>query len=150
MPRIRYRRSYDFSLYEDELPTDEREERDYEENSGNSWLSNAVIASQLSESRIKTAIKALKAQIAVLENELLSRRLTHSYETRTDWNKIGRPRKRESVERSTSASTGRAVKRGSQFQKIAATLRKLGIKDVPALLAEWSKIQEKKGKDDEE
>jgi uncharacterized small protein (DUF1192 family) len=139
MPRLRYKKSYDFTLYEE----DEREAV-----SGNSWLSNATIAAQLSDKKIKQTISALKAQITVLEAELLSRRLNGGHETNRNWNKIGNLRGPEDGERLYYRANRKDSKprKHKQFQKVTAlrkTLAKLGVKDVNALLNEWSKITEK-------
>lgn len=152
MPRLRYKKSYDFTLYEQE---DERSDTENgsgdetEESSGRSWLSNAVIASQLSETKIKQAIAALKAQISVLESELLSRRLSGGHIPNKNWNNIGnvrRPKDANSLQQQSSARKGRRSSKCNQFQKVAAlrkTLKKLGVVDIDELLATWSKLNEK-------
>lgn len=147
MPRLRYKRSYDFTLYEQN-----DEEMFSESSSGSSWLSNAAIASQLSDSKIKAAISSLKAQITVLEAELLSRRLTGNRQTtKKAWAKIGDAYYEEDTERVRSPKRNKkATSRDSsqyQFAKVASlrrTLAKLGVKDVDALLKEWSKLNERK------
>lgn len=146
MPRIRYRRSYDFELYEqsDETTSEESEYESRENASGNSWLSNATIASQLSDTKIKAAISALKAQITVLEAELLSRHLVSGNKTGKNWDEIGRLRGPEDGERLyprlRSRNTGRKCKTFKKVASLRKTLAKLGVKDVDALLQEWSKI----------
>lgn len=145
MPRLRYKRSWDFTLFEEN-------EDDRESASGNSWLSNAAMASQLSDAKIKSTIIALKAQITVLEAELLSRRLTSGNKSGKNWNNIGNVRKQQHEERlyyATDRGNVRTRRKGNQFQvqKIASirkTLKKLGVVDVDALLNEWSKITERK------
>src|SRR5215475_8451305 len=141
MPRIRYRRDYDFTLYptEDEDSDQEQTATEYIERSGNSWLSNSVIASQLPERKIKDAIRSLKAQIAALETELLSRRLTGNSETRRleftlYGDPIDKPRKRRTAE--SKRKTGHSKK----FNSLRTTLKKLGVQDIDSLLNEWSKI----------
>jgi len=140
MPRIRYRRSYDFTLFE------QSDERDYgeeqEEISGQSWLSNAAIASQLPESRIKDAIKSLKNQIAVLEAELLSRRFNHSSRPHENWNEIGNVRRKKVTKEPTINARDRRRDLKS-IRHIKVTLAKLGVTDVDALIVEWEKIQQK-------
>lgn len=158
MPRIRYRRSHDFRLFE---PADERdfiEESEEESPSGNSWLSNANMAALLSDAKIKKAIAALKAQITVLEAELLSRRFAREHEFGEDWDEIGNLRGPEDGERlyprSDKSTSPRRNKGTHQFKKLSrlrATLRKLGVTDVESLLNEWGKIaaQAAKGESDE-
>lgn len=152
MPRIRYRRSYDFTLYESADETSNRQDDETgseEESSGRSWLSNAVIASQLSDTKIKAAIAALKAQITVLESELLSRRIGHSSGDGKNWNEIGQLRGPSHAEKLWSKPTKRRNSTVNQFQKLSklkATLAKLGVKDVDALLNEWIKLNEKDDK----
>lgn len=149
MPRLRYKKSYDFTLYESE---DERSDQENEsggneeESSGRSWLSNAVIASQLSDAKIKEAIAALKAQITILESELLSRRLSNSSTARKSWDKIGQLRGPAHAEKLWNKPTKRRTATATQFQKLSAirsTLAKLGVKNVDELIATWSKINEK-------
>lgn len=158
MPRIRYRRDYDFRLYEqpDEDSLSENgengEENDRQENpSGASWLSNSAIASQLSNAKIKQVITSLKAQISVLETELLSRHLSNSSANSKNWRNIGNARskqnKQNGEERLYPKVIGRTSKRrNATFKKVASlrlTLKKLGVANVDELLATWSKIQEK-------
>lgn len=130
---------------------DEREETDgdygRESPTGSSWLSNASIASLLSESKIKATISALKAQITVLEAELLSRRLSRSHHNYTNWDDIGTLRGPEDgerlyprVNRKDSKSRRRKSSTLPKIASIRATLKKLGVADVDALLQEWSKI----------
>jgi hypothetical protein len=151
MPRLRYKKSYDFTLYEQEDETSDRQDNaggEEEESTGRSWLSNAVIASQLSEAKIKKAISALKAQITVLEAELLSRRLGNSHNSYKNWDEIGDSHRRKNEEQLWDSKPRR--RRNStvyQFQKVASlrkTLTKLGVKDVDKLIAEWSKLNERK------
>jgi hypothetical protein len=149
MPRLRYKKSYDFTLYEQEDEESNRQNHgsgEETETTGKSWLSNAVIASQLSEAKIKTTISALKAQISVLEAELLSRRLNNSHVFHQDWNKIGNARRPKDAEKLWDRPRRRRNSTVYQFQKVASlrkTLAKLGVADVDALLAAWSKINEK-------
>lgn len=137
---MKRRRDYDFSFRADEEDPRERA-------SGNSWLSNATIASQLSEARIEQAISALKAQITVLEAELLSRRLANSHTNYKDWDEIGDLRGPEDGERlyprvNRKRNRDRKHKTLQKVASLRKTLKKLGIKDVDSLLAEWSKIVE--------
>jgi len=144
LPRIRYRRDYDwtpnFRSSEDFGESDDRLSEEDESVSGNSWLSNAAIAAQLSEARIKTAIKSLKAQITVLEAELLSRRLMGGNKTHKDWDNIGDGYPKENGKRYAASSPKRRNSKNSQFSQIRKTLKKLGVKDVNALLDEWNKM----------
>ena len=150
MPRLRYKKSYDFTLYEqaDERDVEEGGEEEYP--SGNSWLSNAAIAGQLSEDKIRKAISALKAQITILEAELLSRRFARSNEANSIWDQIGNLRGPENGERLYPRTNRTPTKRRKAAQvhfaklsKIRQTLKNLGVIDVDKLLAEWSKINEK-------
>jgi len=134
LPRIKYRRDYDWTP---DFTTAGEED---EQITGNSWLSNAVIASQLSEDRIKTAIQALKAQITVLENELLSRRLGHRHQTYKDWDAIGDSYPEQDGKRYSRSSSGRRDRSSDRYKKIRKTLKKLGVADVNALLQEWEKL----------
>jgi len=151
MPRLRYKKSYDFTLYEQEDETSNRQDdegREEEESSGRSWLSNSVIASQLSEAKIKKAISALKAQITVLEAELLSRRLSDSHATYKNWNEIGDSHRRKNEEqlwdRKPRKRRNSTVYQFQKVSKLRSTLAKLGVKDVDKLIAEWSKLNERK------
>jgi hypothetical protein len=150
MPRLRYKKSYDFTLYEQEDETSDRQDdegREEEESTGRSWLSNAVIASQLSEAKIKKAISALKAQITVLEAELLSRRLSDRHITHKNWDEIGDSHRPKNAEELWDRPRKRRNSTLYQFQKVSklrTTLAKLGVKDVDKLLAEWSKLNERK------
>lgn len=159
MPRIRYRRSYDFSLYEqsDERTFEQNGEEDErsENPSGNSWLSNRVIAAQLSDAKIKQAIASLKAQITTLETELLSRRLAGRNTNGRSWDDIGKISRKQTREERlypkevTGSGTRQRGRRNSTFKKVASlrvTLKKLGVTNVDELLATWSKIQEEEKK----
>jgi hypothetical protein len=150
MPRLRYKKSYDFTLYEqedEERNRSDNEGRESEEVTGRSWLSNAVIASQLSEAKIRKAISALKAQISVLEAELLSRRLGNSHASYKNWDEIGDARWPKDETESRHKSSRRRNSTVYQFQKVASlrrTLANLGVKNVDELLATWSKLNERK------
>lgn len=107
--------------------------------SGNSWLSNATIISQLPDSRIKESIRYLKTQIKIMEAELLSRTIEGRRITNKGITKIGRLRPLKDGERS-SVRRRSPERNCKEFTKIAATLRKLGVKNIEALLQEWNKI----------
>jgi hypothetical protein len=169
MPRIRYLKSWDFTLYEDNKERSydgANSESDDEENSGesespisgNSWLSNAAVIANIPDAKIKQAIISLKSQLRQLEAELLSRRLADRRGSRKNWNEIGSARGKTHEPRVDGESLGRNVRRRNKgnirLQGLASlrhTLKKLGIKDVDNLIKEWNKIvvESKERKNDE-